>query len=281
MDIRLIAMDLDGTALRKDHRSISPRLRIALEKAHEQGIQIVPVTGRPFRLLPPVLRQDPQWKQYGIVCNGSQIRLLHTGEILDSRPMREKDLHGLLQLAERYQLAVEFSVDSTLYLTQQALMQQQGWPELAFHCQEVLPQNSVVVESLLPMCGNPQFTVEKVNLNGIPDALQGKIKRELAALEVSGVWASACSMEITHISATKGRALQRLCGIIGIPLKQVMAVGDGENDLSMFQTAGLSVAMGNAPECVKHAADAVTQSNEADGAAIAIERFALGSAVLS
>ena len=275
MDVKLIAMDLDGTALQKDHMTVSPRLRDALEKAHEKGIKIVPVTGRPYKLLPPFLEQNPPWKEYGILCNGSQIRTLHTGEILYSLTMQGKDLQALLELAQRYKVPVEFSADSKLYLTRQDLQAQQGKSELAFHCQEILPQNGVVVESLWPMCTDSHLSVEKVNLNGIPEDLQGKIEKDLATLEVSGVWSSTCSMEITHRCATKGGALQRLCGIMGIPLEQVLALGDSGNDLSMLQMAGMGVAMGNAPEFVKQAADAVTQTNMEDGAAIAIEQFAL------
>lgn len=275
MDVKLIAMDLDGTALQEDHMTVSPRLQDALEKAYEKRITIVPVTGRPYKLLPPFLKENPLWKDYGILCNGSQIRSLRTGEILYSLTMQGKDLQALLELAEKYEVPVEFSADSKLYLTQRDLQAQQGKPELAFHCREILSQNGVVVESLWPMCTDSHFSVEKVNLNGISGDMREKIEKTLATLNVSGVWSSTCSMEITHRYATKGRALQRLCSMIGIPLEQVLALGDSGNDLSMLQIAGMGVAMGNAPEFVKQAANAVTQSNMADGAAIAIERFAL------
>lgn len=275
MEVKLIAMDLDGTALQEDHMTVSTRLRDALEKAHEKGLIIVPVTGRPYKLLPPFLQENPQWKNYGILCNGSQIRSLRTGMIHYSLTVQGKDLQALLELAERYEVPVEFSADSKIYLTQRDLEAQQGMPELAFHCREILSRNSVLVESLRPMCTDAHFSVEKVNLNGIPENLRGKIEKAVAALNVSGVWSGKHSMEITHRDATKGKALKRLCGMIDIPPEQVLALGDSENDLSMLQIAGMGVAMGNASELVKRAANAVTQSNMADGAAIAIERFAL------
>ncbi len=273
MDVKLIAMDLDGTALLNDHMTVSPRLQAALEQAHEKGIKIVPVTGRPYKLLPSLLETNPQWKEYGILCNGSQIRNLRTGEILYSLTIQEKDLRALVDLAEKYAVPVEFSADSRLYLTQQSWQAQQGHPELAFHCGKILPKNGVVVESLLPLCTGSHGLVEKVNLNGVPEAVRGEIDAALGALGVSGVWASSSCMEITHKDATKGGALGRLCRMIGIPMEQVMALGDSGNDVSMLQMAGLGVAMGNAPAFVKQAANAVTESNVEDGAAAAIERF--------
>lgn len=275
MEVELIAMDLDGTALQPDHVTISPRLRDALETAHSRGIQIVPVTGRPYKLLPPVLEANPAWKQYGILCNGGQIRNLCTGEILYSLMISQQDLQSLVKLAQAYEIPMEFSADSRQYLTQRDWQVQQGQPGMAFHCGTILPKSGVVVDSLLPLCTDSHYPVEKVNLNCIPDGLRGKVEKALALMAVSGVWSSPNCMEITHKNATKGVALKRLCQMLGIPMEQVLALGDSGNDLSMLQMAGVGVAMGNAPEALQQAADAVTKSNEEDGAAIAIERFAL------
>ena len=82
-------------------------------------------------------------------------------------------------------------------------------------------------------------------------------------------------MEITHPEARKGTALKALCELLGIPLENTMALGDSGNDESMLKAAGLCIAMGNAPDFIKAVADAVTERTENDGAAIAIERYAL------
>ena len=80
-------------------------------------------------------------------------------------------------------------------------------------------------------------------------------------------------MEITHPEARKGTALEALCSLLDIPVENTMALGDSGNDESMLKTAGLGIAMGNAPEFIKAAADAVTARCDQDGAAIAIERY--------
>lgn len=272
MDIRLIAMDLDGTTLQRDRCSFSPRLLTALEKAHEKGILIVPVTGRQFGLLPPVLMQQHGWKKFAILCNGGQIRDFQTGEMLHGLEIDAVALQQLLALAEEFDLPIEFSVDSKLYLTRKSLEQQLPYPSLEFHRDTILAQHGIIVPSLRPMC---TCAIEKVNLLCIPEECRQVLEQRLQNIAVSAVWASSSSMEITHPEATKGSGLQRLCSILDIPMAAVMALGDSGNDITMLQQVGLGVAMGNAPDFVKAAANICADRYDEDGAAKAIEQYAL------
>ena len=272
MDIQMIAMDLDGTALQNDHMRFTPRLSRALESAHRQGVAVVPVTGRPFALLPPPLLAHPLWEGLAALCNGAQIRRLSDGTVLRRRDVPSRALAALLVLADRYDLPIEFSVDGTLYLTEHSREAELCRPELAFHRDTVLAGHGVVVDSLLPLC---EKQVEKVNLLCIPEKMRDILTEESRVLPVSAVWASASGMEITHPEATKGRCVEDICVILGIPPERGMAIGDSGNDETMLRLAGLGVAMGNAPESVRRCADAVTLTNTDDGAAIAIERYVL------
>lgn len=273
MDIRIIAMDLDGTALQRDRCSFSPRLIQALEDAHKLGVEIVPVTGRQFDLLPPAVKNHPSWENLAILCNGGQIRRLSDGKLLDGLTISEAALKNLLDISRRFDLPIEFSVDSRLHLTEHDFEKQLPFPELAFHRDSILANFGVTVEAMEPLC---REKVEKVNLLCIPEILKEEVETAMADIEVSAVWSSASAMEITHPDATKGRGITRLCEILGRDPGQVMALGDSGNDISMLHQAGLGVAMGNAPEFVKRHADVVTLTNEEDGAAIAIERYVLG-----
>ena len=272
MEIRLICMDLDGTALQKDRMSFSPRLTGALEKAHEQGIAVAVVTGRQFGLLPPAVTGHPVWEDLVVCCNGGQIRCLATGELLESLDMETQALHQLLELAEAFDLPIEFSVDSRLYLTARSLELQKDDPGLVFHRDTILANHGTVVDSLVPMC---EKSVEKVNLLCIPDEKRDAVLEALRAVAVSAVWSSRNCMEITHRDAHKGRGLEVVCRILGIPGENTMALGDSGNDIAMLRRAGLGVAMGNAPDFVKEAADVVTDRYDEDGAAKAITRWAL------
>ncbi len=272
MDIRMICLDLDGTALQNDHRTFSPRLIQALEAAKAKGITIVPVTGRQYGLLPEALIPMPDWAGCVMVCNGGQARRVPGGEVLYRLDIPEPELRKLLALAERFGLPLEFSVESRLHLTQKSWDRQLGDPSLHFHLGTILPKCGVVVDSLDPICKEP---VEKVNLLCIPEEHRAAVEAALDDIDVSAVWSSATNMEITHREASKGVAVTKLCQLFGLSPAQVLALGDSGNDASMLKAAGLGVAMGNAPDAIKAIADAVTARNDEDGAAIAIEKYCL------
>ena len=275
MDIRLIAMDLDGTALQEDRCHFSPRLTAALDAAHERGVAIVPVTGRQFDLLPPAVTQLRKWSDLAVLCNGGQIRELKTGKALFCLTIPKTALEQLHALAEKFSIALEFSREGRLHLTQQSYDAQLDDPRLHFHVHTILAKNGVIVDSLLPLCR--EDTVEKVQLPRIPLHLHREVEDALKQIDVSAVWSSPTSMEITHSLATKGNALMQLSRLKNIPPETMMALGDSGNDISMLRRAGLGIAMGNAPDFVKAAADGVTETNFNDGAAIAIEQYVLHS----
>lgn len=272
MDIRLIAMDLDGTALQADRCSFSPRLIAALDEAHRRGIAIAVITGRQFNMLPPAVQNHPNWENLAVLCNGAQIRKLATGESLYEKNIPREALQKLLKLSQGLGIPIEFSISGVLHLTQESLDQQQGFPQLNFHLNTILANHGKVVSSLEPYC---DMAVEKCNFPYIPPHLHRQAEQLLQEISVSAVWSSATSMEITHPDAQKGVALKVLCELLEIPPENTMALGDSGNDESMLKTAGLGIAMGNAPDFIKAVADAVTERNDADGAAIAIERYVL------
>lgn len=270
MDIQLIAMDLDGTALQNDRCSFSPRLEQALLEAHRKGVAIVPVTGRQYWMLPPAVQGAPEWGNLAVLCNGGQVRKLITGELLDGLIIERSALEQLIQIAERFGIPLEFSNNSCLYLTQESYDKQLPVPRLAFHRDVILARFGKIVERL-----DPSLEIEKVNLLCIPDAVREEVVRLLQGLPISAVWSSADGLEITHPDATKANGLRKVCKMLGVDIKNAMSLGDSGNDLSMLSQAGLGVAMGNAPDFVKAAADVVTDDNDRDGAAVAIERYVL------
>ena len=272
MEVKLICMDLDGTALRADRKSFSPRLERALVDAHNKGIAIAPVTGRQYGLLPPAVTGHPVWENLVVTCNGGQIYRLGTGERLFGLDIGETALQQLLEISERFSIPLEFSVDNRLHLTQRSYDAQLPHENLNFHVHTILAQSGVIVDSLAPLCRMP---VEKAQFPWIPPQIGQELEAALKQVAVSAVWASATSMEITHPDANKGNGLRHLCRLLDIPVEKAMAIGDSGNDESMLRSAGLGIAMGNAPDFIKAAADAVTDTSENDGAAIAIETYCL------
>lgn len=271
MDIQLIAMDLDGTAL-INSEDISPRLHHALVEADARGIHVVPVTGRQFKMLPSFL--PTAWSRYAVLCNGSEVRALPGGELLCAHHMSPEMLLENVPAFLKLGLPVELSGGGHLHTTREMLAEILAAPINPFH-RNVLDDHGVILDDLLDFIPAAPYPFDKVNLPYVSPDKRDELMVLLPSLPFSGVWSGPNSMEITHKEATKGKGLLTICKHLGVDPKHTMALGDSGNDVPMLTVAGLGVAMGNAPNFVKAAARTVTLSNTEDGAAIAIEKYAL------
>jgi len=106
-------------------------------------------------------------------------------------------------------------------------------------------------------------------------ALLERLQGELRGLDATIARSQSYYLDLTHPRANKGDALRGLASLMRVDVAQVAVLGDGENDIALFNAAGLSIAMGNAAPGVKMEADFVTGANDDDGAAAALEWFVL------
>ena len=116
----------------------------------------------------------------------------------------------------------------------------------------------------------------KFYVGRLPDDIYGKLACDLE--KIKGIYVTTSGrncFEIMGEGVNKCSGVERLAAMHGIQMDEVMTLGDYYNDVPMLQAAGLGVAMGNAPEDVKACADYVTDTNENDGVAKAIEKFVL------
>ncbi len=273
MNIQLIAIDLDGTAL-IGNKDISPRLLCDLEEASARGIHVVPITGRQFKMLPPFL--PTPWTKYVVLCNGAEVRALPGGELLYAHHLSPEILVEYIPAILALGLPVELSGGGYLHTTQAMLETILDAPINPFH-RVVLDRHGVIVNDLLPFISAASFPFDKVNLPYVPPEKREDLLALLPTLPFSGAWSAPHSMEVTHKDATKGEGLLTICKHLGVDPACAMALGDSGNDVPMLRAAGFGVAMGNAPDDVKAAAKAVTRSNTEDGAAIAIEKYVLSA----
>jgi len=107
------------------------------------------------------------------------------------------------------------------------------------------------------------------------DDVRNIIVQELNKHKLQVTNSSPTNLEVNPYGISKANALEKVCERIGITMDNVMAVGDSLNDIAMIESAGIGVAMGNAQETVKKAADWVTNTNNEDGVAKAILQFVL------
>lgn len=276
MDIRLIAMDLDGTVLQADRKTFSPRLNAALKAAHQMGVAVVPITGRQFFILPPAVHKDVEWAGLAVLSNGGEVRRLTDGQLISGHYLGADALRLLVDTADRLGLPIELSSGNGLYLTRESWDRQRrtGGP-LRFHLEEVLDRFGREVDDLRSfLAGSPN--VEKVNLPYVPDEVRLETEQALSALPVSWFWSAPRGVEIAHPDTSKANGLLEACRLLNINPAHAMALGDSGNDIPMLQAAGLGVAMGNASPQVQAAAGAVSAPFDQDGAALAIERYVLG-----
>lgn len=275
MDIQLIAMDLDGTALLDDHVSFSDQLNETLLEAHRRGIAVVPVTGRQFALLPPPLKEHPVWENLSVLCNGAEVRSLSDGTLKVSHYMEPVSVLPLIEISRELALPMEISAGSLLYLTGEHWAAEADGSHLAFH-RGILARNGREIPNLVDFCLHSKKLFEKINFPWVPADRRSAFEEAVKRLPFSCVWPGELCAEITHPEADKAHGVAHVCKLLGIDQGRVLAIGDSGNDIPMLKAAGMGVAMGNAPCHVKKAAKAVTASNMENGAALAIRRYAFG-----
>lgn len=268
--IRLIAMDMDGTLLDPEQR-LSDENRKSLLEAQQAGIRLAICSGR-----------MPADSALFALENGLEdIAVLGlNGCCCQQDPKAEPTVEHALPtpLVERLcELFVSQGITCGLFM-QNTVAILQGRKQLerkdwGSHWEAPgAPKLILSGDSLLPVCGG----VNKVVCVDDDAALLRKCRTLLERepeLQVSSSWEN--NLELMPAGVNKGTALLELCRQLEIPMEAVMAIGDYDNDLSMFACAGLAVAMGNAPEHVKAAAHAVTLTNGEDGVAHAIRTWAL------
>ncbi|MDR0846478.1 MAG: Cof-type HAD-IIB family hydrolase [Lactobacillales bacterium] len=266
--IKLIAIDLDGTLL-NSAKTISPRNIEALKKAEAQGVKVVITTGRPLAMIEPYIEAIGSHKEddYSITFNGGLVQRNLSGEILAKRLMTREEVDDIARLARELDLPMDvLSEANVLQLpTSQNLESLYGLanPYLNF-IQDVKLDDWKIFNKAV-MTDEPARLDEKI----------AKIPQEYRdRYEV--IKSRDMLLEFMSRGITKASGLEMLRKILGIEISEIMSLGDEENDLNMIEYAGLGVAMGNAVETVKQAADVVMEmTNDEDAVAIAVERFVL------
>ncbi len=275
MDIRLIALDLDGTLLTEDKR-LSERNRKALEACIQKGIYMVPCTGRTFEGIPSVVRQV-QGIQYAILTNGAQIQNAVTGEVIERRPLDWEKAVQVIDKIKGYTLMYDTYAEGRGKADKHFLDTLEYYeirPEIC----ELIRQTRDPLPSLRDYLNENHPDLDKMNIyfKGYDRETKRKVREKLSEIQGIDVTSSMPNnLEINGEGASKGNAILLLAHHLGLSPAQTMAFGDGENDLSMMECAGIGVAMENGNPAVKEKADFIACSNETDGVAKVIEKLIL------
>lgn len=273
MNIKLLALDMDGTTLKDDHLTVSARNRQAIEAAIAKGIQVVTATGRMRHRLPAIVSELPAMR-YAVTSNGASLVDLSNEQQLYRCLLPGGHAVRVLDALSDLDIYIEIYIGGHSYtgrIQDEALSRFPMPPER----RPQMLRSRTVLEDLRAYaagCGG----AEKVNLPFLAPETRAEVLRRLTGWKELAITSSVpMNVEINAAACNKGAALEALCGHLGLDREQVMAIGDNGNDLEMLRFAGFSVAPENATEEAKAAADHITASNEEDGVALAIEAYLL------
>jgi Cof subfamily protein (haloacid dehalogenase superfamily) len=271
-DIRLIALDLDGTLLDSEKR-LSETNRAALERAASEGIHIVPTTGRFYNAMPDVIRSLP-FVRYAILINGACVLDTETDKVLYRAEMKWDHALKIMEHLDTLDVIYDCFMDNRAWMTR-ALKEKIDEFAPNEHYRKMLHELREPVDELKAFVREKKHSVQKIQFFFRDPSLREELIRDLSERFPDEAFTSAVSnnIEINHKNANKGNAVRRLSRKLGFGPAQVMSFGDGLNDLPMIICAGLGVAMDNASDYVKSRADYVTDTCDNDGVAQAISHF--------
>ena len=279
-DIKIISLDLDGTLLDSQKR-LSDGNRAALEEAAAKGVHIVPTTGRFFGMMPQAVRDLP-FVRYAITINGAQVYDRETDNAIVREEIPLDMALDIIRLLDGYDVIYDCYRSNWGWMTESLQAKAEDYATDAHYLKMVREFRNPVPELKEYLKSTAaEGDVQKVMLFArntpgselVTKAITDAVAERFPSIKTtSSTWNN---LELNISTAHKGNSLKRFAEHLGYTLENCMALGDGTNDLSMIEAAGLGVAMSNAHPLVLAAADHVTASNDEDGVAKAIRDFVL------
>jgi len=242
---KALIIDLDGTAI-PNRRDGMPSERVvnAVKKAKEKVV-VCAATGRGIDGCREIIRSLGLASPC-ILSGGTRVFDPVNEKVLWEKGMEPEQIDKIMEIALQYQYPVFFTDDEEGILPKYRISNR---GERIIYIEPVTPRDADIILKQLEKI--PGIAVHKVM-----SWVKGQI-----------------DIHITHAEATKRHALEILLGILKINKEEVVAVGDSDNDLPLFELAGYKVAMGNGSESLKKSADLVAPSVDEDGLAVVIEKM--------
>ena len=271
MEYKIIVLDLDGTLTNRD-KVVTPRTKEALMMAQDMGKIVVLASGRPTPGVIPLARELKLREHGGYILsfNGGMIVSCKTGETVFSSQLPVEINEKVMDLA------AEYRVDIMTYEGDKIIASNASYQYIALESR-VCHMEVKEISQVEDMKKYVTFPVPKFILTDDGDYLvtvEPKVKAALGK-NYSVYRSDPYYLEVLPKGIDKARSLERFLEVTGYRREEMIACGDGYNDLSMIRFAGLGVAMENAVLPLRKDADYITASNEEDGVALVVEKFLL------
>lgn len=277
-NIKLICIDMDGTLLSGNHE-VSTRNKEALKKAKELGVNIAITTGRLFcsaRYYSDLIGINTAV----IASNGAYMKTNYEDEAVLESPLPNETVLQVYNIVKKHGLSANFNSWNTLIREHE------------------VPKTHVyyIMNEYLPDDRKVKFLIDTKDFANTLKKFKGNVLKGIVIEDrdnKDNLWAAKNELkdvfgdtlhvvssgnnnfEVMNGTTSKGKAVAYLAETLNIKPAEVMCIGDSENDLSMINYAGIGVSMGNGLELVRDAADYITDTNNNDGVAKAIEKFVL------
>ncbi len=273
MNYKLVAFDCDGT-LFDSEGNIPKRNKEVLHKLYDMGVELLAVTGRS-----DILTRD-YIEELGINipvvgCNGASLSNVITGERFYIKPIAKAAVKAVIAACIKEGIPCKALSMDTVYTSDKEMLEKGIKQIVTKYTRELkymLGGKWLSDEDMLKLA-DTQDIVKIVTVNNDVERLRA-IQQTLNGVEGLQVLKSNINcLDMIADNVSKGRGLVDYANSRGIPMEQCIAFGDNENDISMIQAAVLGIAMANADETVKKAADRVALTNDECGVAVELERL--------
>ena len=271
----MICVDMDGTLL-NSKKKVTRRTRDILQKAYyEKGVHIVITTGRIYNNA-AYYSNLLGVKSAVISGNGAYIKEEYTEKLIHKETIQAK------QCKEIFQVCSQFGVVPQLYTPTHIYIYSRIYWLLSYVLMgKRVPRNYKVIlrnirkkESWSKVIEENGEDIIKVLIINLDKNKLNKIQKVLSEnLNLEAHKSSKYSLEINTKGVSKGSGVEKLGEYYGIKREEIICIGDNDNDISMIKYAGLGIAMKNGSDEVKRISNYVTDSNDEEGVAKAVEKF--------
>lgn len=267
MNYQILVLDLDGT-LTNSRKELTEPTRKALMEIQEAGKKIVLASGRPINGVAP-LAEKLELSKYGgymLSFNGARITQCSTEEIIYNKTLPHEVISPIYDIIKEYKDVDLITYDGE-FIYSGFTPNQYTEKESFINSMEIIKKEN--------FAENLSFPVNKLLVPGEPAILQEimpVLQRKFHKL-LNIYLSEPFFLEIMPQNIDKAYSLQKLLNSIGLTADSMICCGDGFNDISMLEYAGLGVAMENAQPIVKESADFITKSNDEDGILHVINTF--------
>lgn len=275
-DIKVIIMDVDGT-LTNNEKAISAETKEVLLKAQKAGAILVLASGRPTSGLMDFAKELEMEKHHGLLVsfNGSKVVDCETNEVLFNETMTVEQGQAVLEHMKKFQVIPMIDKDNYMYVTDVFNN------EIKYNGNDI---NIMKYESrggkyklceVDDLAAFADYPLNKILTAGSDDYLQKHYKEMMEPFKdtLNCVFTAPFYFEFTAQGIDKAKALDTVLIPRGYKKEEMIAFGDGHNDATMVEYAGIGVAMANAVDDLKAVADEVTRSNEEDGIAYTLNKY--------